>query len=125
MEYYLPIKHMHMLFAYLSALLFVARVLMDQVGYQAWRKSVLSYIPHINDSLLLTFAFLLVALGPWNPFAHAWLGIKLLLLIGYIVAGLIALRISGQVPVKRIAALLALAQLVGIFYLATAKPDIF
>lgn len=84
-----------------------------------------SFIPHINDSLLLTFAFLLVAIGPWQPFAHAWLGIKILLLIGYIFAGLVALRPSFTPMVKRTAAVLALAQLGGIFYLAIFKPAIF
>lgn len=122
MEYYLPIKDWHMLFAYLSATLFIARVIMDQAGYQRWRNSAFSYLPHVNDSLLLTFAFLLVAIGPWQPFTHAWLGFKLLLLPGYIVAGVIALKASYSPLVKRIAVLAALAQLAGIFYLATYKP---
>jgi uncharacterized membrane protein SirB2 len=125
MEYYLPIKHMHMLFAYLSATLFIARVIMDQAGYQGWRKHLFSYIPHINDSLLLTFAFLLIAIGPWKPFAHAWLGLKILLLVGYIIAGLIALKPNFAPLIKRTAAVLALAQLGGIFYLARFKPVIF
>ncbi|KKO46766.1 invasion protein [Arsukibacterium ikkense] len=125
MEYYLPVKTLHMFCAYLSALLFVARLLLDMAAKPGWRQSPLRYVPHVNDTLLLTLAFTLVAIGPWQPFAHQWLGFKILLLLGYIGFGIGALKQRLAVPARTACALLALAQLAGIFYLARIKPLLF
>ncbi|WP_372625589.1 SirB2 family protein [Arsukibacterium sp.] len=125
MEYYLPLKHLHMLCAYLSATLFIGRLLLDMLGKPTWRHSPLRHLPHINDTLLLTLAFTLLAIGPWQPFAHQWLGFKILLLLGYIGFGVGALKQSLTMPTRAICAVLALAQLGGIFYLARFKPLLF
>ncbi|MDR6983525.1 putative membrane protein SirB2 [Rheinheimera pacifica] len=125
MEYYLQVKQLHMFCAYLSAGLFIGRLLLDIAGKPGWRQSPARYLPHINDSLLLTLAFTLLAIGPWQPFVHQWLGFKILLLIGYIAFGIGALKPSQAVPTRTVCALLALAQLGGIFYLARFKPLLF
>lgn len=125
MEYYLPLKHLHMLCAYLSATLFTGRLLLDMAGKTNWRQSPLRYLPHINDTLLLTLAFTLLAIGPWQPFSHQWLGFKILLLLSYIMFGFAALKQSLAVPTRTICAVLALAQLAGVFYLARFKPVLF
>lgn len=125
MEYYMPIKHLHMLFAYLTALLFTLRLVLDAVGKPGWRQTPLRFIPHINDSLLLLFAFALLAVGPWQPFVHGWLGIKIVMLLGYIAAGMMALKQSKSKGTRIGFAVLALALLAAIFYLAKAKPILF
>jgi uncharacterized membrane protein SirB2 len=125
MEYYLQVKQLHMFCAYLSITLFIGRLLLDMSGKPGWRASPAKYLPHINDTLLLTFAFTLLAIGPWQPFAHSWLGVKIVLLVGYILAGIRAFKLS--LPVKRRVcwAVLALLQLGGIVYLAINKPLLF
>ncbi|MBV2127591.1 SirB2 family protein [Arsukibacterium indicum] len=125
MEYYVLLKHLHMLCAYLSATLFIGRLLLDMAGKPNWRQSPLRRLPHINDTLLLSLAFTLLAIGPWQPFSHQWLGFKILLLLGYIMFGFAALKQSLAVPTRTICAVLALAQLAGIFYLARFKPVLF
>ncbi|SEA25719.1 SirB2 family protein [Alkalimonas amylolytica] len=125
MEYYVPIKHLHMLFAYLTALLFIVRLVLDAVGKPGWRQTPLRFIPHINDSLLLLFALTLWFIGPWQLFAHGWLGLKIVLLFGYIAAGMVALKQSKPKGMRIGFAVLALVLLAAIFHLATAKPLLF
>ncbi|MBU2112427.1 MAG: SirB2 family protein [Gammaproteobacteria bacterium] len=125
MEYYLPVKQLHMFCAYLSAALFVLRLLLDLAGKPGWRLSPVRHLPHINDTLLLTLAFTLLAIGPWQPFAHQWLGFKILLLIGYILFGIAALKQRLSLPVRVACTVMALSQLAGIFYLARFKPLLF
>jgi uncharacterized membrane protein SirB2 len=125
MEYYLSLKQLHMLCAYLSATLFIGRLLLDMAGKSGWRASPLRHVPHINDTLLLTLAFTLLAIGPWQPFVHQWLGFKIVLLLGYIGFGIGALKQSLTVPARTVFTVLALAQLAGIFYLARFKPVLF
>jgi uncharacterized membrane protein SirB2 len=122
MEFYLTVKYMHITCALVSASLFVTRLLFDLLGKPGWRDSVVRHVPHINDTLLLVLAFTLLALGPWQPFVHQWLGIKIILLLGYIILGFLALKTTFSVFVRSIAALLALLLLTGIFYLAYFKP---
>ncbi|MCS4309209.1 putative membrane protein SirB2 [Rheinheimera pacifica] len=125
MEYYLQVKQLHMFCAYLSAGLFIGRLLLDMVGKPGWRQTPARYLPHINDSLLLTLAFTLLAIGPWQPFVHQWLGFKILLLIGYILFGIGALKQSLSLSLRAACVAMALAHLSGIFYLARFKPLLF
>ncbi|MBZ9611831.1 SirB2 family protein [Rheinheimera maricola] len=125
MEYYLPVKQLHMFCAYLSATLFLLRLLLDLARKPGWRQSPVRHLPHINDTLLLTLAFTLLAIGPWQPFVHQWLGFKILLLLGYIAFGIGALKQHLSVPVRSACAVLALAHLGGILYLARFKPLLF
>lgn len=111
--------------AYLSACLFVLRLMLDVAAKPGWRNSAFRYLPHINDTLLLTLAFTLLAIGPWQPFAHQWLGVKILLLLGYIGFGMAALKTTLNVCWRTAAAVLALLMLGGIFYLAKFKPLLF
>jgi uncharacterized membrane protein SirB2 len=125
MEYYLQVKQLHMFCAYLSVGLFIGRLLLDMIGKPGWRQTPARYLPHINDSLLLTLAFTLLAIGPWQPFVHQWLGFKILLLIGYIAFGIGALKQHLSTQVRMACALIAVTNLAGIFYLARFKPLLF
>ena len=125
MEYYIPMKHLHMLFAYLTAVLFTLRLVLDAIGKPGWRQTPLRFVPHINDTLLLLFALALLFVGPWQLFTHGWLGLKILLLLGYIAAGMIALKQSKPKAMRIGFAALALVLLAAIFHLATSKPLLF
>lgn len=118
---YVILKHLHMTTAYLTITLFALRLLLDAVGRPGWRQTPLRWIPHANDTILLLAAIGLVLVTPWMPFVHGWLTLKVLLLVGYIVAGVFAMKPSFSVPVRTVAAILALVQVSFIFHLAMTK----
>ena len=125
MSAYVILKHLHMTTAFLTVILFTLRLLLDAVGRPGWRQTPLRWIPHANDTVLLISAISLVFVTPWMPLVHGWLTAKIILLVGYIVAGLFALKVSVDKRARIVAAVLALVQIAAIFHLATAKPVLF
>jgi len=125
MSTYVILKHLHMTAAYLTITLFMLRLLLDVVGRPGWRQTPLRWIPHANDTVLLVAAISLLFVGGWNPLEQSWLMAKILLLLGYIAAGLFALKVTISRPVRVVAAALALLQVSFIFYLAMSKPVLF
>lgn len=122
MSAYVILKHLHMTTAYITVVLFALRLLMDAVGRPGWRQTPLRWIPHANDTVLLLAAIGLLFVTPWMPFVHGWLTAKIFLLVGYIVAGLFALKTTLGKPVRVVAAVLAFVQIGVIFHLAMTKP---
>ncbi|MEC7378528.1 MAG: SirB2 family protein [Pseudomonadota bacterium] len=122
MSAYLILKHLHMTTAYLTVVLFALRLLLDAVGRPGWRTTPLRWIPHANDTILLTAAIGLLFVTPWVPLVHGWLTAKIFLLIGYIIAGIFALKPSLGIPTRVTAAVVALGLVTGIFHLAIYKP---
>lgn len=122
MESYAILKGVHMLTAYVTAALMLLRLGLDLRGRTGWRDTPLKWIPHANDTVLLAAALALIAVTPWMPFVHHWLTAKIILLLGYIVAGKWALDLKRSSAVRASAALLALGQLLLIFLLAVSKP---
>ncbi|MCL5255496.1 MAG: SirB2 family protein [Gammaproteobacteria bacterium] len=122
MEMYLPIKHVHMLTAYITAFLFILRLVLDVLGKTGWRQTPLRWLPHVNDTILLLMAVSLIALANLPVFGLPWLVMKIVLLFGYIIAGVFAMNLKRPKQVRVIAAVLAVAQLLFIFHLAVAKP---
>ncbi len=98
---------------------------MDAVGRPGWRMTPLRWIPHANDTVLLVAAISLLFVGGWNPLEQGWLLAKIALLLGYIAAGLFALKVTVSRPIRVVAAVLALVQVSAIFHLAMAKPVLF
>lgn len=125
MNSYMILKHLHMTTAYLTVTLFTLRLLMDAVGRPGWRQTPLRWIPHANDTVLLVAAISLLFVGGWNPLEQGWILAKIVLLLGYIAAGLFALKVTVARPVRVVAAILALVQVSAIFHLAMAKPVFF
>lgn len=111
-----------MLTACVTGVLFVLRLLLDLAGQPGWRQTPLRWLPHVNDTVLLAMALSLLVLGGWQITAHSWLALKLLLLLGYIAAGMVAMKPRFDLPARALAAGLALAQLTGIYYLAVSRP---
>lgn len=94
-EYYLQIRNAHIGLALLSGGLFALRGLIALAGRSEWaRWKYLRWLSWSIDSLLLTAALMLLVALKLNPFTTAWLGVKLSVLVGYIVLGVFAL--SGQ-----------------------------
>jgi uncharacterized membrane protein SirB2 len=115
--WYLPLRHAHLTLVSLSLALFAARGL-GVLARQAWP---LGRAPRLGsmaiDTLLLISGALLWHLLGLNPAVQTWLGVKLSLLLVYIVLGSIALR-RGRTPAVRAlayaGALLTVAAMVGI-----------
>ncbi|PAU82184.1 invasion protein [Halovibrio salipaludis] len=122
MEFYHIVKGVHMLAAYTTAALMLLRLGLDAAGRPGWRATPLRWVPHLNDTVLLAAALGLLALTGWMPFVHHWLTGKVILLVGYILAGKWALDQTRTPGVRGVAALVALGQLVAIFALAILRP---
>ena len=91
-EFYPQIKWLHMTAAMASGALFALRFVLLQSGFRwpmAWPVRYLSYT---IDTVLLTGALMLVTVLRQYPFVHAWLTVKVLLLVVYVVLGSLALR---------------------------------
>jgi uncharacterized membrane protein SirB2 len=122
MSGYLVLKSIHMTTAYLTIGLFVLCLLLDAIGKPNWRTTPLRWIPHANNTVLIAAAIGLLFVSPWMVFVHGWVTAKLFLLIGYIGAGAVALKDTRRTPVRVVAAVLALVQVLAIVHLAVAKP---
>ncbi|HKK55225.1 SirB2 family protein [Marinobacter sp.] len=122
MSSYLALNSIHTMAAYLTVVLFSLRLLLDAVGRPNWRETPLRWIPHANDTVLLLAAISLLFVTPWMPFVHGWLTAKIFLLVGYIVAGMFAMKETRSLRVRVIASVLALVQITAIFHLAVNKP---
>ena len=122
MSAYMILKHLHMTTAYLTMTLFALRLLLDAVGRPGWRQTPLRWIPHANDTVLLVAAISLLFVAGYASGMPGWLIAKIVLLVGYIVAGVFALKPTFSKPVRVIAAIVALVQVSAIFHLAMAKP---
>lgn len=122
MEWYSPVKQLHMLLAYFSVSMFLLRFMVDILGRSRWRKSKWRHLPHLNDTLLLSSAVVLIFITGWRPGVHFWLTLKLGFVVGYIVAGWFAMRPGFSLRLRWLAFLLAAVQVILIFYLAVNKP---
>ncbi|XKH01704.1 SirB2 family protein [Marinobacter nauticus] len=122
MSTYVILKHLHMTTAYLTISLFALRLLLDAVGRPGWRQTPLRWIPHVNDTILLVSAIVLLFVTGYISDMPGWLLAKIALLFGYIVVGVFAIKPTFGKPVRIGAAILALAMVSAIFHLAMAKP---
>lgn len=91
-EYYWQIKMAHIGLVVASGLLFAARGLLVLLGQRWANAATLRYLSYTIDTSLLTAALMLLAVLHLNPFTTAWLAVKLILLVVYIVLGVFALR---------------------------------
>lgn len=105
-EYYFPLRHVHIACAVLSISLFTLRGAL-MLAESSWQRSlVLRYLPHVVDTVLLTSALMLTTIIHQYPFANGWLTTKVALLTAYIVLGSVALK-RGRTKRIRILALAA------------------
>lgn len=92
--HYLTVKHLHILFAGLTITLFVLRGGFTVVAARPLIPRIWKVLPHIVDTVLLALGVWLAFMLRLNPFHVAWLGVKLLCVIAYIVLGVLAFRIK-------------------------------
>jgi uncharacterized membrane protein SirB2 len=90
-EHYGAIRNLHILTAVLSILMFSVRFLLirEPAGrLRLWNR----VLPHVNDTLLLTFAIMLCFATRQAPLVTPWLSEKVLTVILYILSGMFALK---------------------------------
>lgn len=83
---------------------------------------IVKILPHINDTLLLISAIYLSFMSGLFPFVEGWLGAKVVLLVGYIIAGMFALKRGKTKQIRLTATFIALINISAIFILALYKP---
>ena len=122
MEYYSVIKDVHVITATLSLLGFLLRGLWMIKESPLLNSKPVKIFPHINDTLLLGAAIYLSIMSRLYPFAEGWLGAKVILLIGYIVAGTFALKRGKTKKVRVIYFIIAVFCISLIFMMALYRP---
>ena len=91
-EFYPQIKWIHVAAISASGGLFALRGLAAQFGATWTMVAPLRYLSYTIDTVLLTAALMLSTILHQYPFVHAWLTVKVVLLVVYIVLGSFALK---------------------------------
>ena len=91
--FYLEIRNVHIGAVLASGGLFLLRGLGIIVFNAAWPMwAPVRYLSYTIDTTLLTAALMLMTIVHQFPFVHAWLTVKVVLLVVYIVLGSFALK---------------------------------
>ena len=91
-EFYLQIKWVHVAAVIVSGTLFTLRGAGVLAGARWPMWAPLRYLTYTVDTVLLTAALMLVTILHQYPFVHAWLTVKVTLLVVYVVLGSLALK---------------------------------
>jgi len=91
-DLYLPLKHAHLSLVAISICLFIIRGALKMSDSKRVMGKWLKVAPHIIDTLLLISGICLALLIHQYPISHHWLTVKILLLVGYIVLGMKAMK---------------------------------
>ena len=100
-EFYPQIKWVHVAAVICSGLLFALRGAAQLAGARWTMAAPLRYLSYAIDTTLLTAALMLATILHQYPFVHAWLTVKVLLLVVYIVLGSFALK-RGRTRAQRL-----------------------
>ncbi|NBD94950.1 MAG: hypothetical protein GVY11_00535 [Gammaproteobacteria bacterium] len=119
MSIYVLLKNLHIALALLSGIGFALRGYIRLALDRPLAHPMVRIGPHVIDTLLL---FSGIALWVQMSFSIlSWLGVKLLLIVAYIVLGITAFRIPARGPAI-VVFLVALSIFVGIAGLTVNKP---
>lgn len=99
-EFYPQIKLVHVCAVILSGSLFALRGVLMLARSRWSNHAALRYLSYAIDTTLLTAALMLVTILHQYPFVHAWLTVKVVLLVVYIVLGVFALRRGRTLAVR-------------------------
>lgn len=97
---YMMAKHLHMTAVGLSILLFVIRFLYGQMNPAFLQKKWVKIVPHVIDTILLLSAIWLCVLISQYPLVDGWVTFKVIGVILYIFAGMLALKWAKTPPLK-------------------------
>lgn len=108
-EFYPQIKLVHVVCVVLSGCLFALRGGLMLAGSPQANAALLRYLSYLIDTSLLTAALMLVTVLHVYPLVSAWLTLKIVLIVVYIVLGSVALRRGRDARTRRAAFVAALA----------------
>ncbi len=91
-EFYPEIRWVHIAAVLASGGLFALRGVAMLAGARWFMAAPLRYLSYTIDTVLLTAALMLATLLHQYPFVHAWLTVKVSLLVVYVVLGSYALK---------------------------------
>jgi uncharacterized membrane protein SirB2 len=119
LEFYPQIKWVHVAAVIVSGSLFALRGAgtLSGASWPLW--APLRYLTYTIDTVLLTAALMLATILHQYPFVHAWLTVKVLLLVLYIVLGTLALRRARRPRTRALCYVAAL--LVYLFIISVAR----
>ncbi len=100
-EFYPQIRWVHILCVILSGSLFALRGVLVLADSKHGNRALLRWLSYAIDATLLTAALMLMTIVHQYPFVHAWLTVKVVLLVAYIVLGALALR-RARTPAQRL-----------------------
>lgn len=106
---YMTLKLTHMGLALASVLLFAGRGGYLLATQRRVASRLLRVLPHAIDTLLLASGLWLMTMTGQYPLAAPWLGVKLILLVVYIVLGIAVFRMARSRGVRAALFVLALA----------------
>lgn len=118
-EHYVLVKNIHISLVLLSGSLFVLRglwVLLAGSGAALQKK--VNRVSYVIDTCLLLAALLLLIILDFAPLSAAWLQVKLVLLVLYVMFGVFAFRNKYSMPVRWLAYAAALLCFAGMYYSA-------
>lgn len=118
---YLLVKHLHIATAVVSMAFFLLRAVWMLAESPLLQRRWVRVLPHVNDSLLLIFALIMVVQSRQYPFVEHWLTAKVLALLAYIVTGAMALRYGRTPAARRRWLVLALASVAYIIAVALTR----
>lgn len=117
----LLLKHLHVTLAVVSVTFFILRFLGRQVEARFVHARWVKTSPHLIDTLLLLSGIGLAVLYRLSPLQAPWLEAKLVLILGYICAGIGAMK-AADATGRMLCGLLALCLVGGVVLMAVLKP---
>lgn len=120
---YTAFKHLHVLFVVISVALFLLRFIWRQMESQQLHKRWVKIVPHINDTLLLVAAIVMLVMTQRAPISDPWVTEKVMGVIGYIVFGIFALKGSSKLK-SWVGFVVASAFLLALFHVAVSKTPL-
>ncbi len=113
------IKSIHLIFIFSSLISFTGRMALSVFKPSLLQNKLVKIAPHVIDTILLLSGITLVIQGNYLDGEFGWIISKLILLLGYIGFGVMAMRSNGA---KRwIAFITAIVCFVAIFITAITK----
>ena len=116
-EFYPEIRWVHIAAVLMSGGLFALRGVAMLCGAGGFMAAPLRFLSYTIDTVLLTAALMLATILHQYPFVHAWLTVKVVLLVIYVILGSHALK-RGATRVVRtwtfVAALLVYALIISV-----------
>ena len=118
-SFYLEIRNVHIAAVLASGALFLLRSLAVNIFSARWPMAMpLRFLAYSIDTILLTAALMLLTIVRQYPFVDAWLTVKVVLLVGYILLGWFSFRAADRA--RRIGYLVA-AAMVYLFIITVAR----